>query len=82
MKLHTYLNELAPDRLKQFAAAIGVDEKYLLQLKSASKRNRHRFPSWKVCKKIEEFSGGAVTEKDLRPDVHDPAYVPPSKVAA
>lgn len=78
MKLHDYLDDLTTEQRKQFAAACGIKPLYLAQLKSASKKGEHRFPSWKMCKRFIEHSGGKLTEPELRPD-HDDAYVRPDK---
>lgn len=76
MKLHDYLDEISTADRIAFAEAAGIDDRYLAQLKSASKKGQHRFPSWKLCKRFIELSGGKLTELDLRPD-HDEAYVRP-----
>lgn len=78
MKLHDYLDDLSTAERLAFAEAAEITDRYLAQLKSASKKGQHRFPSWKMCKKFIELSGGKLTELDLRPD-HDEAYVRPAK---
>lgn len=68
MNLPDYLNTLTTAERLAFADAAGINDKYLAQLKSSSKKGRGRFPSLALCLKFIELSGGVLTLQELRPD--------------
>jgi DNA-binding transcriptional regulator YdaS (Cro superfamily) len=61
--LQAYLNSLSQDEQQAFALAIGTSIGYLRKQCSAKLRL-----GAELCSMIEEFSGGKVTRRDLRPD--------------
>jgi len=54
--------------LKKIADGIGTSPVYLSQINTGVRR-----PSLELCERIEKFTNGAITRRDLRPDWYDGA---------
>lgn len=69
MTLRTFLGSMKPPQRRAFAAAAGLADGYLQQLRYTEKR-----PGARAARRISEASGGAVALHSLRPDLWpDPA---------
>ena len=64
MTLHDYFLEQPRGAKTQMALALGITKTWLSQVLSG-----HHRPSPYLAKAIQKYTKGAVTSKDLRPDI-------------
>lgn len=62
--MRDYLNSIGQPEREQFASAAGTSVGYLWLL-----AGKHRQPSPKLARKLQEASGGILTLAELRPDL-------------
>ena len=68
IKLQNYINSLTPEAQEKFASDCGTKMQYLRNNISLANNRKQKILGAILCVRIEKYSLGRVTRKDLRDD--------------